>query len=316
MDIIKAYAEQVASFHPPGVRKELASEIYANLSEECDDWQSENEGAGPGDFLDQTKVHPMKYATQFAEAGTNYLVGPQFYFSFISAIKTAASIIFGVYFILAIMLSLTTGSYTSSFIGIIAGIPGTLLWVSAIILGIFVAIERSGESASWLDKWSSTDLRPQLEKARISRAETFFDMGISILGLLLVLGIIDLPLLVRHDGDWIDQYSWFVQLPAWMWWAAGALLVFDIGFSALRLLRSYWTTPLRLITIATNLLWIALIVIAASYPQLITLVEPSRADFSDVLPLLNKGATILLLSIGAVIGVDTLVHVWRLLKQR
>ena len=160
MDMIRAYAEHVASYLPTKGREDVATEIYANICEEFEDWRSEHPEGNPADYLDETKPHPMRYATQMAEESSTWLIGPQFYFSFISALKVGASITTGFYLFLAVVVALTSGSYIKSFLGVFAGLPATLLWVSAAILGVFVAIERSGERASWLDDWSSKDLRP------------------------------------------------------------------------------------------------------------------------------------------------------------
>lgn len=313
MDMIKAYAEQVASYLPASGREDVASEIYANLSEEFEDWLPAHPEANAAGFLDATKPHPMKYATQLADRASTWLIGPQFYFSFISALKAGASITTGLYFVLAVVVALTSGAYVRSFIGVFTDLPGTLLWVSAIILGVFVAIERSGEGANWLDDWTSKDLKPIGGRQPISRVETFFDLGLSTLGLLLVLNIVELPLLVRHDGAWIND--WSLQLPAWTWWAAGALFAWDIGFCVIRLFRSHWSPPLRLTTIATNAAWVGLLLFIANQPDLLQVTGASAEELKDVTPFFNRVAHGTVLVIVAILAWDTISHAWRLFKR-
>jgi hypothetical protein len=314
MDLIRAYAQQVVSYLPAKGRDEVASEIYANLSEEFEDWRAGHPGRGSADFLDATKMHPMKYATQMADGSSTCLIGPRLYFSFISALKIGASITAGLYFFLAVLVALTSGSAVRSFIGVFAGLPETLLWVSAAILGVFVALEKSGEDADWLEEWSAKDLKPIDGRQPISRIETFFDLGLSTLILLWVLDIVRLPLLIQQDGAWIED--WIVSLPPWFWWVAGGLLVFDIVFSVLRLLRTHWTSRLRLTTIATNSVWIALLLFAARQPELLKVSEPLQENLSDVLPFLDRAVRGILLTICAALAVEAIVHAIRLARQR
>ena len=68
--------------------------------------------------------------------------------------------------------------------------------------------------------------------------------------------------MVSHDGAWIRD--WVISLPDWVWPLAGLLLVIDIVFSIYRLTRSLWTRNMRLITVVTQLIWIALLAYVAS----------------------------------------------------
>ncbi len=250
MDLLKSYAHQVVSYHPEKARDDLFAEVYDELCEEFKDWQEENPGKSDSNFLDASREHPMKYATRLAAEGSAYLVGPQFYFSFLSALKIGAALTAGFYLVLATIYASITGHYLGTFLRVLGGFPLTLLWVSAVILGVFVALERSGERASWLDKWSAADLQPNGKQKPMSRGQTLFDLGIALVALLWLVDVIQVPAIVDLDGDSISY--WLIDLPDWFWIAAGAMLVFDIAYALFCLTRTFWSPRLRLTTIAST----------------------------------------------------------------
>lgn len=314
MDVLKAYSDEVVSYHPRELRADLGAELYANLCEEFGDWSEANPEGDEARFLDATKEHPMKYATRLAGEDSPGLIGPQFYYSFVSALKIGATVTTVFYLLLAFVLAVGSGSYIGAFFGVMVQLPIALLWVGAAILGVFVALERSGERASWLDQWSAASLRPADGQHRISRAETLFDLGFSTFALLWVLNVVQLPAVIRHDGAWVSE--WIGLLPTGFWWLAGGLLAADILFSALRLFRSHWSPILRVVKIAVNVAWIALLAWAVSQPALVALVDAPDTGLADLADFINHVADNVLLVICAILAWDTGVHAWRLLKRR
>jgi hypothetical protein len=310
MDVLKAYAHQVVSYHPAKARDDLFAEIYDELCEEFSDWKAAHPGGDEAAFIDAEKQHPMRFATRLAAEGSAYLVGPQFYFSFISALKIGATITSMVFLVLGVISAIASGDYPWSFLRVLSGIPQALLWVGACILGVFIALEKSGERANWLDDWSASDLKPLDSHQQISRGETLFDLGISILALLWVLDIVNLPATIRVDGSWSGD--WVLQLPGWFWIAAGALLVFDIAYSLLRLTRNLWTAPLRLASVVTNVLWISLLGYAIAQPQLVAIAGDMPEQVTNLLPIVDRAVSGVLLVICAIVAWDTVTHVWRL----
>jgi len=313
VNLLKAYVHQVVSYHPSADRDELFAEIYDEICEEYADLLVEKPGLSEADFLDTSKQHPMKFAAQLASDSSSYLVGPQFYFSFLSALKTGASITAGIFLILAVIAALASGDHWRTFYRVLFEIPEALLWVGAVILGIFVAMEKGGEKATWLEGWKASDLKMADSHQTISRGESFFDLSFSIFALLWIFDVIPIPPVLRHDDVWIEV--WAISLPDWFWMAAAALFLFDIGFSLLRLTRSLWTRQLRLTTIVTNILWLALLGFVVSQAQLLDVAGSELQAITDLLPMLNKmlkgGLTVLM----AIIAWDTASHTWRLLKN-
>jgi len=312
MNLLKAYAHQVVSYHPPADRDELFAEIYDEICEEYTDQRKKNSALSEADFLDANKQHPMKYATQLATDSSSYLVGPQFYFSFLSTLKTGASLTAGIYLVIAVVASLGSANQWRTFYSVLFEIPGTLLWVGAVILGIFVALEKGGEKATWLDNWKASDLKVADSHQSISRSEAFFDLGLSTIGLLWIIDIIQFPIVIGADHAWYG--NWMVLLPDWCWIALAALFIFDIGFSLLRMTRNLWTTRLRLTTVVTNILWISIIGFIALQPQLLEVTGPVTETITDLIPALNRALKISLVVVAAIVVWDTVSQIRRLLN--
>ena len=145
MDMLKAYAHEVVSYHPSAQRDDLFAEIYDELCESYSDAKSESPSLSEAEFLDRTKEHPMRFATRLAAADSAYLVGPQFYFSFLQALRIALSLVFVFHVVVGAVTALAGGNVWSSFWRSMASVPESLLWVGACVLGVFVALEKSGE---------------------------------------------------------------------------------------------------------------------------------------------------------------------------
>jgi len=310
MDMLKAYAHQVVSYHPAAQRDEEFAEIYDSLCEEYADQKSENPDLGEQAFLNACKPHPMKYATQLAADDSAYLVGPQFYFSFLSSLKIALSIVVVFHIVIAVVTALASGHLWASFWNAVSAIPESMLWVGAAVLGVFVALEKSGEKATWLDKWDASELRGIEDHQLISRGEIAFELVFSSFALLWILDIVQLPVMVRHDGAWIRD--WAVSLPDWVWPLAGLLLVIDIVFSVYRLTRTLWTRNMRLITVVTQVLWIALLAFVASQSGFLSTQNEEAAQLLPIFENVIRGSLMVAIII---IAWDTLGHVRRLLRS-
>lgn len=314
MDVLKSYAHQVAAYHPQKVRNELFAEVYDELCEEFADWSRVHPGSDQAGFLEARKQHPMRYAAHLASEEQLYLVGPQFYFSFISTLKAAAAISVGVYLLLAIVTALTTGHWWRSVAQMALAWPQTMLWVSASILGVFVALEKSGERATWLDRWKASDLKPLESHQAVSRGEIYFDLGTSALLLLWISGIVSFPSVIRHDNMLIE--GWVLNLPGASLGLAVALALFDAAYALVRLKRAYWSVRLRWISIIGNLAWIALLTWVALHGPVLSLPEPLASEVPAALAFVNRVVSGVLAVVCVVLAFEVLEHGWRLYRER
>ena len=314
MDFLKSYAHQVVSYQPEKARDEMFTELYNELCEEFADWHVEHPEGDEAAFLDAMKDHPMRFATRLAPEGSAYLIGPQFYYSFISALKIATIVTVVFHLLLGAIAGLGSGGYFGSIMRLLMSVPGTLIWVYASIIGVFIALEKSGEKATWLDNWTASKLVPSDSHRPISKSETFADLAFSLLALLWLLDVVQFPSMVRHDGAWIT--GWSVNLPESIWVAIGIMLVVDIAFCIYRLVKNFWSPRLRLMSVAFNIVWMALLSYAAARTQLISLSDVESARTLDLQTLINKITHGILYIVIVVLAFDTLKHSWRLLKPK
>lgn len=314
MDLLKAYVQQVVSYHPATSRDELFAEIYDEICEEYTDLKLDNPTLSEAEFLDVKKLHPMKYATQLAAGSSAYLIGPQLYFSFISALKIGTIITVVIHTIIAAIIAVQSENLWGSFLYMIFEIPSTLLWVGIVILTIFTVLEKSGQQASWLDSWQSSNLSVSDDYQKISHGELLFDFVTSTIGLLWVLELIKMPTVL--DSNKVEILDWVVLLPNWFWFVVIALLVSELVFSIVRLSRHYWTQNLRLITITTNVIWLAMIGFALSHSQIIDAIALEATVDPDLLKGVNFGLKSVLAVVMLIISWDTITHIWRTLKNK
>lgn len=309
-DYLQAYAHRVVACYPAAQRAEWYAEIYDELRAEYADWQDEHPGRGQVAFLQSMRPHPIRFATKLAAEDGPWLVGPAFYFSFVAALKTAMVIVIGLHVVLAAISVLLGGaSVPGAALNMLTALPGTLLWVGACVLGVFVALEKSGEKASWLERWNASELEPVSDHQQISRFETVFDLALSTFVLLWLLDLVVIPFAAREGSEW--DGAWVVNLPDAVWLAAGALLAWDIAFAVYRLGRTFWSRSLRLLTIAGNVLWLILLVYVTTLDHVLTAAQGAG---QDLLPLAERALHGSLLVLCVIIAWDTARHAWRLVR--
>ena len=313
MDLLKVYTHQVVSYHPPADRDELFAEIYDELCEEYADQLESDPSLSQAAFLDKTRQHPMKYASRLASEHSSYLVGPQFYFSFLSALKIGASITVSVFFMIALVSAVVNDYQWRTFLQVLLDIPATLLWVSAAILGVFIALEKGGERATWLENWKASDLKPADDHQSISRGDAFFDLSLSAFGLLWIFDVIQLPPVRGSEDVWI--VNWTLSFPEWFWVLATGLLLFEMAFSMYRLTRNLWSVRLRLITIVLNGFWLGLLGFALLQPDLLSASGSAPADVMKLAPFINSALQGVLVVVMLVVAWDTLSHIRRLIDR-
>lgn len=311
MKMLEAYAHQVVSYHPAAQRDELFAEIYDELCEEFSDRQAQESALSEIGFLKKYKQHPMRYATQLAAGSGSYLIGPQFYFSYLSTIKVAVTVVVLFHLAFGAFSALTSGETLNVFWRTLLIIPHTLLWVVVAVTGVFAALERSGEKASWLDDWDAESLKPINDHQMVSRWESSLDLGLSTFGLLLVLDVVEFPIMFNNGPDWIQK--WTVNVPDGFWLATGFLFALGIGFSLYCLYRTFWTPRMRAMVIIKNILWIILLTVALNHAELLSLESHAM---SELTPLLEKVARGILLGVCLIIGWDTAVQIRHLIKRK
>ena len=311
MELIRAYSDKVAGYLPKSIRQDTADELYDSLCEQYE--ESQDEQPDEAQFL-QSRPHPIKMATQFSEKESLYLIGPAYYLSFIEAIKIAAIIVGAIHVGLFALAAWGSGTVMQAFLQTLANLPGAYLYVLVVIGIVFVVLEKAGERAKWLDKWSVKDLQRELGKEKISRFETLFELNVSAIAFMWLLGVIQLPSVVRHDGVWLTNLT--AQIPSLLLTLMVIVLAVDILVSVYKLIRGVWSRSQRLAAIALDGLWIVFLLVLINIDPLVT--QEALAGVpqaTDVLQVINNAIDVSLGIAVLIIGWDAVSHLLRLLKN-
>jgi len=158
MDIIESYLSEVGRFLPESRRDELITELRDDLLGELEALVEER--GGQLTDADQRSViggfgHPFKVAARYQP--TKYLIGPGLYPVFVQTLKTV--------FVLAVVLwvAVTVIGYmvTGEPLGplqLLGRLIELGIWVVAVVILVFLAIEYSGEKLRWYEDWDPQTL--------------------------------------------------------------------------------------------------------------------------------------------------------------
>ncbi|EAR07381.1 hypothetical protein [Reinekea blandensis] len=309
MDLIRAYADKVAGYLPRRIRQETADELYDSLSEQFEERQSHDDECDPMVFVQQ-QPHPIRMATQLGQNESLYLIGPGFYLSFIEAIKMTALVVAVLHVALFAVSAWTSDNLVQAFIQSLFGVPETLGNAVVIIALIFFVLERSGERASWLDRWNAEDLAAT-EHAPISKTESLIEINVSAIGFLLFSGAIELPSLADHDGIWLTDLTF--NLPGALLMVLCGLLLLDVLFGAVKLVRSVWIPRFRQIQCLLNGVWMVILVLVIDQ-------QPLLSSLNDVdtrvLTGIETGINVALLIAIVVMAWESATHLYQLYVKK
>ncbi|MBU2863529.1 hypothetical protein KO489_06715 [Reinekea forsetii] len=310
MDIIRAYADKVASYLPAKLRSDTSDELYDSLSEQFEEQENNVE---PVEFIQQ-QPHPIRMATRLGQDEPMYLIGPGMYLSFIEAIKIAALVVAVIHIALFSLGVWSSDNVIQPLLQSLLGIPGTYMNAVLAIGVVFVILERMGERASWLDKWNAQTLVQQSQNKKIPKVETLVELNVSAIMLLWITGSIELPSMIRHDGIWLTDVS--MTISEFLIGAIVLLLVLDILLAAAKLAQGWWRASLRVCNLILNLVWIGVLAILLKTENLLTVANVvDKENFSDIMVGVNTGIEVALLIAIVIIGWDGATHLYYLAKK-
>ncbi|MFQ3229506.1 hypothetical protein [Reinekea sp.] len=315
MDMIRAYADKVASYLPAKLRQETADELFDSLSEQFEELESSPESQkDPVEFIQQLP-HPIRMATRIGQDEPMYLIGPGLYLSFIETIKIAALVVAVIHVGLFALGVWSSDELFKPLLQSVLGAPSTFMKALLLIGFIFVILERMGERASWLDKWNARTLLQQNQSRRIPKLEALIELNVSVIMLLWITGAIDLPSMIRHEGVWLTDVS--LNISELLVGGIVLLLVLDILLAATKLVQGWWQNGLRIANVTLNLVWIAVLAATLKSEQLLTVVSnPEQAPLDDFMLGVNTGVEIALIIAIVIIGWDVVTHLYHLFAKR
>ena len=301
MDIIRQYANTTANYLPEDQRAELADEIFDELTEQ----HSERSDQSEWEFVAQLP-HPIRYAGKFSSE--QYLIGPQYFLPFVETLKSATWVLAVIY--LALFIG-TLGSEEKLVGAAIRGAGNFIdswVLVAMVIVGVFYFMEKAGERLTWYDKWKPADLKDT--SGTISKGETFFDVGFSMVAFLWWNDLFSFPSLFVHNGDSVQIL--FHGVPTWIFWLVNGLLLSDVVIAAIKLNQGFWSRKLRWLEVSFNTMWLGILALGVSSASLVTII--GTADLGDMASNVNLGIRGALLVIAIIVGVETLSHLSKLFK--
>jgi len=312
MDIIRAYADKAASYLPKNIRQDTADELYDSLSEQLEEAEQSSDFTAMD--LITKQPHPIRMATQMSDSEQLHLIGPVYYLSFVEALKVAAIVIAVIHAGLFGLEAWGSDNLIQAFVKILSNFPGVYFDAVAIIGLIFVAIEKTGQRAKWLDKWKVNDLIRESQNQKISTFESIFEMNIAAIVMLWMGGFIKLPFMLHQDNGWVADIA--AQIPNLIIVFIFILLAFDILMSAIKLLYRVWSPQLRIVNLISNAAWVIILTLLIQIDPLFTTESFTNVlKVDDLLLAINTGVNISLAIGIAIICWDSVMHIYRLLKN-
>ncbi len=156
MELIDSYLHEVSRHLPVDQRQDVTEDLRAVIEEEV------YGSAGDNPITDEHQAevlarfgHPLKVAGQYAPRRA--LIGPELFPAFVQTLKVILTIALVAQFVVALGVALANDWQVGPFEFVFMTLE-TLLWVAAVVVGVFIAIEYSGEKLGWYERWQPQTL--------------------------------------------------------------------------------------------------------------------------------------------------------------
>lgn len=156
MQLVDSYLVEISRFLPEAQREDILVELRSTIEEQISD-----SAAGDNPTLAEQKAilnrfgHPLKVASEYQQQ--KYLIGPALFPTFVETMKTVYSILIpvliAVYALSWITLESNTGVRT-----LLNGLLEAAFWATAVTIGVFAALEYSGDRFDWYERWNADSL--------------------------------------------------------------------------------------------------------------------------------------------------------------
>ena len=159
MKLVDAYLVEVSRFLPEDSRADVIDELRASIEDQVTE-QAAGSGRAPEPDDERTVLgafgHPLKIASAYQPQ--RYLIGPGLFGSYVEALRFLLIAVLSLQVAIALAVGIGSG-WTLSGWGLFSQALSSAVWVAAIVTGVFVAIERSGERLDWYASWRPDTLR-------------------------------------------------------------------------------------------------------------------------------------------------------------
>lgn len=153
MELIESYLNEVGQFLPDEQRAAILLELGDDLVGEVEG-RAEAEGREPNE-ADEAYVltqfgHPLKVASRYQPP--KYLIGPDLYPAFRQTLKTVFVVAMVAQVVIGLVVAQTNDWQIGPF-ALLGMFVEILVWIVAIVVGVFIALEYSGEKLNLYENW-------------------------------------------------------------------------------------------------------------------------------------------------------------------
>ena len=294
MRLVESYLNEVARFLPENQRTLVLDELRDDILGEIEG-RAETFDRSPSNEDEEVVLtrfgHPLKIAGRYQPQ--KYVIGPELYPAFIHTLKAMFGLVIFIQ-VIAALISAQTNGWQIGPLELLFSMLDKMLWVGAIVVLVFVAIEYSEERLNWYKGWKPRHLATS-SLGVINRGDVITNLFSEGFFLLWWNDVIRLPLSYEGAGD-----EFFIKLsPVWDGYSMALNLVFGTAFLLhfYVLIRGIWSRGTLLAEMASN---IALIGIAIGLLSQGILIEFSAIDEAG---LGENTQTVVKTSIGVVAAV-------------
>ena len=156
MSVLDSYLYEVGQHLPEEQRGDILTDIRAAIEEEA------SERASSDEFSDEQVLevlrgfgHPFKVAGRYLPQRA--LIGPEIFPTYARVLKLFLLIAVAGYVLVTLTIGVTQGWQTGPWRLFWGGVE-IVIWMAAVITGVFIAIEYSGEKLKWYESWEPASL--------------------------------------------------------------------------------------------------------------------------------------------------------------
>jgi hypothetical protein len=316
MDLLERYVNDVKTFLPKAQQEDIVQELSANLQSQMDDREAEL--GRPLTEAEQEAIlrqhgHPMTVAGRYQSnqvglAFGRQLIGPTLFPLYLKVLWFNLGITFAIYVIVLVVLA-TIGS-PISVVGVMSTVLIEILIQSAVVTGIFIAVEQYLPSITWNAKRPSA-LHPAFRKAQqIPRLQPIAE----IVALVVLLGWLRYVFVTPSVlfGPAANTYR---IGPIWQQVALPVVLIFAIYIAQaiVNLFRPDWTRFRPVTRLVTDFASLAIVIYLFRGNHWVVLAHPNGGG-GNALSIINESIYYGLLSMVIFVVIVILIDAWKLIR--
>jgi len=293
VELLDRYLYEVRRYLPPAQQDDIIAELSDTIQSHIEERERET---GRALTSDETATilkafgHPKIVASRYQPA--QYLIGPEIYPFYWYTLKIALAAVLGLELLGALIAALLNPAPLPAFIKNIFVVWPSIFLVLGVVTFIFVALERTGSSASVLtklgiDKWNPRAL-PRRTYGEVPRFSLLFEAFANILFMLWLLNFLPLHSAVGFimnasgGGKTLAELAPLALTPNWqplLWFAFTAAVL--IVLQDFVLLLDPARTKLRAATLlVTNILMVIGVCMTLSAGSLVVLTHASTTAYA------------------------------------